>query len=204
MWWRVVDNASITLSFIRKKVSVSHSNPAKVSANRTDTTGLENIFDVTVSDETADTSKPDTIEVSISEAAQRLGTSERTIWRRIDRGELKSRTRGNKRIVKIPIYTPSTVMDSDSHVTLHDTPQTANALIDLRVLLKELQGANYRIGFLEAQLDTHKEQVKLLPDLQTKAIEAELMRQRLAETEKELQNLKQSWWYKIWSKLSHT
>ncbi len=183
---------------------MSQSNPVAVSANRTDTMGLENIFDVTVSDDTADTSKTNTVEVSISEAAQRLGTSERTIWRRIDRGELKSRAKGNKRLVKIPIFTPSTVVDSDSHVTLHDTPHTASALIDLRVLLKELQGANYRIGFLEAQLDTHKEQVKLLPDLQTKAIEAELMRHRLAEAEKELQNFKQSWWYKIWNKLSHT
>lgn len=182
---------------------MSQSNLAKVSANRTDTIGLENIFDVTVSSDTVDTSKPNTVEVSISEAAKRLGTSERTIWRRIDRGELKSRTKGNKRIVKIPVFTPSTVIDSDSHMTLHDTPQIASALIDLRVLLKDLQAANYRIGFLEAQLDTHKEQVKLLPDLQAKATEAELMRQRLAETERELQNFKQSWWYKIWTKLSH-
>jgi predicted DNA-binding transcriptional regulator AlpA len=176
-------------------------NPVSVSGNRTDTAGLDPIFDVTVSSDSADTSHNKTIEVSISEAAQRLGTSERTIWRRIDRGELKSKTKGNKRIVKLPVFTPTTVIDSDSHMTLSDTPNKASALIDLRALLKDLQAANYRIGYLESQLETHKEQVKLLPDLQSKATEADQLKQRLAKTEEELQTLKRTWWYRVWKRI---
>ncbi len=176
-------------------------NSVRVSSNRTDTAGLDPLFDVTVSSDSADTSNHKTIEVSISEAAKRLGTSERTIWRRIDKGELKSKTKGNKRVVKIPVFTPATVVDSDSHMTLSDTPDRASALVDLRALFQDLQAANYRIGYLESQLDTHKEQVKLLPDLQSKATEADQLKQRLAKTEEELQTLKQTWWYRVWKRI---
>ncbi len=192
------------LTVFREWGNVSQSsltNPAGIQSNRIDTKGLDPLFDVTVSSDNADNRNHKTIELSISEAAKRLGTSERTIWRRIDRGELKSKTKGNKRLVKIPVFTPGTVIDSDSHVTLSDTPDKASALIDLRVLLKDLQAANYRIGYLESQLETHKEQVKLLPDLQSKATEADQLKQHLAKTEKELQTLKQTWWYRVWKRI---
>jgi hypothetical protein len=50
-------------------------------------------------------------------------------------------------------------------------------------------------------LEVHKEQVKLLPDLQTKATQAELLQHRLTETEAELQAIKQTWWYWIWKRI---
>ena len=173
-------------------------NRGDVSGPRTDTTGLENLFDVTASYDNADSSQKRTIEVSISEAAKRLETSERTIWRRIHRGELKSRTKGNKRIVKIPVYLPEATVDSDGHTTWHDTPAKASALVDLQALLRDLQSANYRIGYLESQLHSNQEQVKLLPDLQAKAIELENLRVRLAATDTELQHIKSRWWCRLW------
>jgi hypothetical protein len=40
--------------------------------------------------------------------------------------------------------------------------------IDLAELLHKLEGATYRIGFLEAQLQAERQQVKLLTDSQHK------------------------------------
>jgi hypothetical protein len=183
-------------------------NPVTISSNRTDTIGLDPIFDTTVSADHADSSHRKIVEVPISQAAKLLGTSERTVWRRIDRGELKSKTKGNKRLVKIPILTPTAANNSDSHMTpigRHmtgpDSPDRTSALVDLQALFRDLQAANYRIGYLESQLETHREQVKLLPDLQSKATEAQLLQHRLTQTETELQALKQTWWYRIWKKV---
>lgn len=180
---------------------MSNVDPAGFFGHNTDTNGLENLFDVTVSSATDDTAQRKTIEVSIAEAAKRLGTSERTVWRRIDRGELKSRTKGNKRLVKIPVVSPDVTVDSDGHMTLHDTPGKASALVDLQALLRDLQSANYRVGYLEAQLEAHREQIKLLPDLQaraTQAAEQEQIIKQLREVETELANYKRSWWYRLW------
>ena len=178
------------------------------SGIRTDTTGLDPIFDGKVSSDNADTSNRKTVEVPISEAAKLLGTSERTIWRRIDRGELKSKSKGNRRIVRIQVMTPRAINSSDSHMTAGvrhmtgaDSRDKASALVDLQALFRDLQGANYRIGYLESQLEVHKEQIKLLPDLQTKATQAELLQCRLTETEAELQAIKQTWWYWIWKRI---
>ncbi len=172
--------------------------PTKVSTDRTDTRGLESLFDVTVSDDSADTKKQRVIEVSIAEAAQRLKTTERTIWRRIERGELKSRTKGNKRLVKIPVFEPVSSIDSDGHTTFNDTSTQANAVVDLRALLHDLQSDNYRGGYLEAELKNHQDQGKLLPDLEGKAAKAEKLEVRTKELEDELERIKDTWWYRLW------
>ena len=182
--------------------------PVDFSGIRTDTTGLDPIFDRPGSSDSADTTNRKTVEVPISEAAKLLGTSERTIWRRIDKGELKSKTKGNRRIVRIQVMTPRASNNPDSHMTAGvrhmtgaDSHDKTSALVDLQALFRDLQGANYRIGYLESQLETHKEQVKLLPDLQTKATQAELLQRRLIETKAELQAIKQTWWYRIWKRI---
>ena len=173
---------------------MSQSNPVSISTANTEIDGLEHLFDVTPSSAKADTSQKKIVEVSISEAARRLGTSERTIWRRINRGELKSRTKGTKRFVKVPLFEPTAFVDSDGHTTLSDTPTKASALVDLHALWKDLQAATYRIGYLEAQLQNHQEQVKLLPDLQAKASEVAKLREQLAARDAELAQFKTSWW----------
>jgi hypothetical protein len=170
----------------------------KVSTDRTDTNGLENLFDVTVSVDNADSQPKRIIEVSISEAAQRLKTTERTIWRRIERGELKSRSKGNKRLVKIPVVEPVASIDTDGHTTFNDTSTQANAVVDLKALLHDLQSANYRLGYLESELKNHQDQVKLLPDLVGKAAEAEELRARAKDLEAELERIKATWWYRFW------
>lgn len=164
--------------------------------------GLDSLFDVTPSDDTSDTSVRKLVEVSISEAAKRLGTSERTIWRRINRGELRSRSKGNKRLVKIPVFVPEALSTSDGHTTFTDTPMTANALVDLQAILRDLQSANFRIGFLQAQLENHQDQVKLLPDLQSQVAKAASLEQQLADRETELASIKATWWYRVWSWLT--
>jgi excisionase family DNA binding protein len=181
---------------------VSKGEPVVGSSHNSDISGLESFFDVTASDDKADTAVTRTIEVPISEAARRLGITERTIWRRINRGELRSRTKGNKRLVKIPLVMPGVSLQSDGHMTLTDTPRQASALVDLQALLRDLQSANYRLGFLQAQLDEHQQKVKLLPDLQARASEAETLRMHLSTKEAELRSIKSTWWYRFWSWLT--
>lgn len=172
--------------------------PTNDSSNSTDTGGLETLFDVTVSDDKADSQKKRVVEVSIAEAAQRLKTTERTIWRRIEMGELKSRSKGNKRLVKLPILEPVASIDSDGHTTFTDTAIQANAVVDLKALLHDLQSANYRLGYLESELKNHQDQVKLLPDLMGKAAEAEELRAKAEYLKAELEQIKATWWYRFW------
>lgn len=84
-----------------------------------------------------------------------------------------------------------------SRTTVTDTPSEVNAVVDLQALLRELQSATYRVGYLEAQLENSTEQVKLLPDLQAQAAKAEALATRTAELENELTELKRSWWYRF-------
>jgi hypothetical protein len=67
---------------------------------------------------------------------------------------------------------------------------------------QQLQAAGFRNGYLEAQVESHKEQIKLLPDLQTQALEASQLKERLAATEANLSRIKTNWWYQIWTRLT--
>lgn len=158
---------------------------------------MEKLFHDTLTPATNDSSHRKTLDVSISHAARLLGISERTVWRKIDRGELKSKTKGNKRLVKVPVFEPTST-NTDGHTTISDTPPNANAVVDLNVLLHELQGANYRIGYLESENKRYEEQVKLLPDFQAQAAKTSILECRSKELEAELAQLKGSWWYRVW------
>jgi len=158
---------------------------------------MEKLFLDTLTPATADTSHRKTLDVPISQAAKLLGISERTVWRKIDRGELKSKTKGNKRVVKVPVFEPTST-NTDGHTTIQDTPPNANAVVDLNVLLHELQGANYRIGYLESENKRYEEQVKLLPDFQAQAAKTSLQEARAKELEAELERIKAHWWYRFW------
>lgn len=186
-------------SVFRKCDTVSKSNPASIPSNCTDTDGMEKLFSDTVTSATTVTGQKRYLDVPISKAAKMLGISERTVWRKIDRGELKSRTKNNKRFVKVPVFAPGMVLGSDGHMTMTDTPPNANAVVDLNVLLQELQAANYRIGYLEAENLKHQEQVKLLPDLQAQAARASVQEARVRELETELEQIRTHWWYRFCS-----
>ncbi|MBX9724202.1 MAG: helix-turn-helix domain-containing protein [Candidatus Obscuribacterales bacterium] len=163
----------------------------------TDTEGMDLFFNERVSAATADTSKPSTMEVSISEAAKLLGISERTVWRRVIKKELKSRTKNKKRLVVLPIIEAPVTLTEDCQVHVSQQSYNANAVLDLQLLLKELQGANYRIGYLESENKTYQKQVLMLPDLEAEAKRALIQEQELQNLKAELNSLKRSWWYKL-------
>ncbi len=76
------------------------------------------------------------------------------------------------------------------------------AFVDAQVLLKQLQDATYRNGWLEGQLASASEQIKLLPDLQAQANKVAVQDIRLIELEKELASIKAHWWYRLWAWLA--
>lgn len=57
----------------------------------------------------------------------------------------------------------------------------------------KLEAATYRNGYLEAQLSAAEDELKLLPDLSSKAIQVEQLERELAEVRSELLAAKQSW-----------
>jgi Bacterial regulatory protein, Fis family len=172
--------------------SVPLNGPTPVTPNSDD--GLDHVFADTVSDAMSDTRRSKKVELPIAEAAKVLGVSERTLWRRIEEGELKSRLKGNKRFVRVPIdqtvLTPDTANESGVSVTARQV----GTIVNLDEVLKQLTGANYRIGFLQAQLEAKEQQLRLLPDLQSKAEEAAHLTARLAAAEAEIEYLKKPWW----------
>lgn len=171
--------------------------PTRSSGQSTDTEGMDLFFNERVSAASADTSKPSTMEVSISEAARLLGISERTVWRRVIKKELKSKTKNKKRLVVLPIIESAVTLAEDCQVHVSQQSYNANAVLDLQLLLKELQGANYRIGYLESENKTYQKQVLMLPDLEAAAKRAQSQDQQLKEIRAELDSLKSSWWYRL-------
>ncbi|MBS2004764.1 MAG: helix-turn-helix domain-containing protein [Cyanobacteria bacterium SZAS LIN-5] len=186
-------------------------NPKPVSQNsqRIDTSGLGNIFDVAVSGDSAATTSKTVVELSIPEAAKRLNTSERTVWRRIQRGELKSKTKGNKRLVKLPIIELEASVDSEGHTSVSDIVPPSSALVDIHGIIRDLQAANYRIGYLQSKVDSDQVELLQLPDLQARAKaaeqlerDAELQRNQIHALETELKSLKSKWFYRLAAWLS--
>jgi hypothetical protein len=177
---------------------VSKNHPVSYSSDRTDTNGLEQFFDDKVTSDSSNSSHKRTLEVSISEAARLLDISERTVWRKINSGKLKSKTKDNKRLVKVPVFAVTSNV-SDSHTTVCDIHTDTNATVDLNTLLRDLQGANYRIGYLESENKRYSEQVKLLPDLQTKAYKAASQEDTITALTEELTRFKKSWWYRLYA-----
>jgi hypothetical protein len=171
--------------------------PVSISSDSVDTTGMDSLFTETVSVDSADTAKTQTMEVSISEAAKILGISERTVWRRVIRKELKSKTKNKKRLVIVPIIEPTVSLSQDCQISVSDTAFNANAVLDLRILLQEIQGANYRIGYLESENKSYQNQVLMLPDLEAKASKAKDQERELVEIKTELERLKGTWWYRL-------
>jgi excisionase family DNA binding protein len=171
--------------------------PATEHIERTDTTGLDQIFSSQASDDMSDRRQGKRLEMPISEAATVLGISERTLWRRIENGELKSRLKGNKRLVRVPVA--DVQMHHDSATASGDTTKfrQVGTVVDLAAIMHELSSANYRVGYLQGQLEIKDQQLRLLPDLQSKAEEASELKTRLALYEAEIVYLKRPWWKRL-------
>lgn len=134
--------------------------------------------------------------VSVSDAAKLLGITERTVWRRIRQKKLQSRQDHGRTLVRIR-HTDMSVAHPD---TVTDSPvaNTASELLGLIAdLSSKLEGATYRNGFLEAQLEVAKESMKLLPDLQARAAAAEQLQTEIAKLRAELEMQKRTWWQRF-------
>lgn len=159
-----------------------------------DNDGMDHIFDSEVAAVTADRRRTKKIELPIAEAAKALGISERTLWRRIEDGDLRSRLKGNKRLVRVPIEQVDLPHGTDSPMAEGTVSRQVGAVVDMQEVINQLNGANYRIGFLQAQLESRDEQLKLLPDLQSKAKAVAELEGRLAAAQAEIAYLKTPWW----------
>ena len=112
--------------------------------------------------------------LSVTEAAARLGVSERTVWRRIKQGKLKThKTTDGVRVSLSDI--PSTVSDSvpvsDSKATDNTTDTVSDVpgeVIELVRLVDRLQQSNQQlagqVGYLQRQVIEQQETIqRLLP-----------------------------------------
>lgn len=185
---------------VKEELSVE-SPPCLVS--RTETAGLDQLFEAECQPDAGVTeamSQTDTIDVSVSEAANLLGITERSVWRRIRQGKLTSKLVSGKAILTLrqsDIVTRQTDRTTDTRDSQTDQPTDVSVISDPTIdgvrtielvaeFAAKLEAATYRNGYLEAQLDAHKEQIKLLPDYQHRAMEAEVLRARVTELEAEL------------------
>jgi hypothetical protein len=83
-----------------------------------------------------------------------------------------------------------------------ETVTSDKSLVLIAELAAKLEGATYRNGFLEAQLEAAHEQMKLLPDLQTRALESESLRSEIARLKAELELQKHTRWRRFVSWLT--
>lgn len=163
--------------------------------------GLDHVFNAAPNSDVADVSQlppKKSVEMTILQAANALNVSERTVWRWIDSGQLKSRMKGNKRFVRVPTAQLQQAMSADKAEP--ESPNGAvGAVFNLSDVVAQLNGANYRVGYLESQIESYREQLKLLPDLQSKANELSVLGAKVEMLEKELAYHRLPWWKRLFS-----
>jgi predicted transcriptional regulator len=164
--------------------------------------------------------------ITTEEAAQRLGISARAVLNRLKAGTLQGRRIKGKfktewRVLwdlsksgsegSEPYEEVTSEVASEATANENETDFTADKHEALSVqwmkeqvkqLTDQSQALSFRNGYLEAQLEMQRDQIKLLPDFQSKAFENDLLKARINELEAELTKNKQSWWQKVWSKVS--
>jgi hypothetical protein len=123
----------------------------------------------------------DTLEcLTVSELVRQLGIPRSTVYRRIQSGKYETfrgpdgKVRIPLRQNEIPILSHETSGETTNETVSHDgipaetANETTTGTVDVADLLRKLEGATYRIGYLEAQLEAERQQVKLLTDSQHK------------------------------------
>ena len=150
---------------------------------------------------------------TLKEAATNLGISLNTVRKRLRDGSLEGRKvlgiNGPEWCITPPLEAASTERGSAGPASVEPattsktieapTVMFAELLEELRGVREELQSAHWRNGYLEAQLEMHKEQVKLLPDYQQKATEATGLRAKVLELETDLEKYRRGYWARFWS-----
>lgn len=163
--------------------------------------------------------------ITVKEAAKQLGLSAKTIKDRLRKGSLKGFKVDGKfgqrwMVAPTEIGTPYQVVPGPTEEVLpgstwealptdplpgntkEGVPGTTNLNLDrlleqLEKKDRELQAAVYRNGYLESQLEVARNEVKLLPDLQSKAAQVETQNEELEELRAELAKHKGSRWHRF-------
>ncbi|MDP3507765.1 MAG: hypothetical protein Q8T09_07215 [Candidatus Melainabacteria bacterium] len=141
------------------------------------------------------TGKVETVEyLTVSALVKRLEIPRSTIYRHIQAGKYKTTIGPNgKLLVSVrqmenlgmshetgrepKIETSETIFETvipreasleTAAIPTETVHETSLVTVDIDELLRKLEGATYRIGYLEAQLESERQQVKLLTDSQHK------------------------------------
>lgn len=134
---------------------------------------------------------------TLAEAAEEYNVTERTIRRWIKDGRLQAWKVDGHRGQEWRVH------PTQSNDTRSDTAADNQSYLLLAGLLKDqilkLEAASYRAGYLENQVRTYEEQVKLLPDLQARVRKLDAQEQALRDAETELSRIKSTWWYRFWT-----
>lgn len=159
--------------------------------------------------------------ITTEEAARRLGISARAVINRLKAGSLKGRkTKGkfkeewrvlwslgeNSSECSEEYSEVSSEPEIDTSENLHSDAATEypERRLDflseqVKTLTNQTQALSFRNGYLEAQLENNKTDLKLLPDYQSKAMENELLKSKIQDLENQLAEKSQSWWKKLLS-----
>lgn len=118
--------------------------------------------------------------LTVSELVRHLGIPRSTVYRHIRSGKYQTvrgpdgKVRIPVRQNEIPILSHETSREtgnetmSQREILTETNNETTTGTVDVADLLRKLEGATYRIGYLEAQLEAERQQVKLLTDSQHK------------------------------------
>jgi hypothetical protein len=147
---------------------------------------------------------PDPTDMSVSEAASLLGITERSVWRRIKLKKLTARLENGRTVVRLrqtdlppDTSVPIEEITVDSSIAVSHPSEEQHEFAVLAVMKElacKLEGATFRNGFLEAQLEAAASQLKLLPDLQRQVSELEHLRAENLRLSAELaRNKPRSW-----------
>ena len=159
--------------------------------------------------------------ITTEEAAKRLGISSRAVLNRIKSGSLhgkkiKGRFKEEWRVLWSLDQGGSEASEVYSEVTSEpisdeeiedagseEGRQSQNIVFmseQLRTLTEQTQVLSYRNGYLEAQLEASRSQLKLLPDFQSKASENESLKARIRELEEKLADRNLPWWQRMFGR----
>lgn len=156
--------------------------------------------------DTVNGSSSDVTDVSVLEAADKLGITVRSVWRRIQKKQLLSRLEHGKTIVSLrqcDVHATSvgTSAEPDVSINIKQTQNTDSAITELLAVVNHLQlkleAASYRNGYLESAHSAANEQLKALPDYMSKAAQAEIHQRRIKELEKEVEQLRKPFWLRL-------
>lgn len=182
------------------------SEPApKAEINPVETDGLEEIFEATVSEECTQGEQRESAGLAhgehdgltLSEAAERFNVSKHTVRRWIKEGRIEAskitgehgpewRVYGDQPDQNIESEAVHTVHSNSNEAPYPDMRQLADVIMDLT---ERLEMASGRASWLECEMRYKKEELKLLPDLQSKASHLMELEQQLQKKNEETEQL---------------